>query len=348
MANNNLESVCDTLSRRALLRGLGGLGLLAAFDPMHTAEAVSPDLTGDMQRFVDRCRNKGIPDYNFKVRQRGKENFSIVVYDIERGDTSGVDAGKLVAINQDVVRWAASMNKVYALLAYWHQVHRGRIKATSDYTGPGGYLEQMIRSSINPATNKVIKKAGGPAKVTEIADYYGMNHTTVAYIPGSGRTTANKTTAHDLNIFLNTLYHREFPHSEEMIACMGLPNKDRVYDDTCIPRSLNVDKDKQTEIEWLGIVDKTGTIYGLCGEAALLTIKYKDQQGNTQKKPYTFIATIEDRTIKGSGKGPGYIPWARSRAEIIRSMSEGVYWHLIKDITGVDYKCSKHNGKHLA
>lgn len=335
------------VTRRTFLEGLVGAGVLTALNPFAKAEASDTDLTGAVQRYIDYCRNTGIHGYGLKVRPKGKENFSIVVYDIEKGDVEGVGAGKLVAINEDAIRWSASMNKMFALLSYWHQVDRGRIREESAYTGPSGNLERMIQHSSNAATNKVIRRLGGEQWATKIAHSYGMNDTNVALIPSSGRTTSNLTTAHDLNKFLNGLYHRHFPHSEEMIADLGLPNHDRVFDHTCIPRQLDINGDGNEEIEYFGIVDKTGTMYGLCGNAALLTLTYRNKNGEKRKKPYTVICIIEDKTIKNARGAPGYSAWAKSREEIIRSISEGAYWHMVRDITGREYKCQEHRGKHL-
>lgn len=336
------------ITRREVLHGLAGMVAGASLGVPTLANATDSPLESAVQRYINKCRRTGIPGYGLKVRDRGLENFSVVVYDIEKGDAEGVAAGKLVKINEDTVRWSASMNKIFALLSYWHQVDLGRIPDENAYTGDSGYLERMIQHSNNAATNRVIGKVGGEKKATAIARHYGLDDTQVALIPSSGRTTRNLTTAHDLNIFLNQLYHRKFPHSEEIITYLGLPNHDRVFDHTCIPRQLDVNGDGKEEIEYFGIVDKTGTMYGLCGNAALLTLTYRDKDGDIRKKPYTVIGIIEDKTVKNAKGAPGYTAWAKSRGEIIRSISEGAYWHMVKEITGKDYKCQTHNGKHLA
>lgn len=326
------------MDRRAFMRGMFSLGSASLFP--QTAFAAEIPLEDAIQRYIDGCRDKGIPETDMKMRPQGTENISILIYDIEK-------ATHLVRLNADDLLWAASMNKTYVLLGYYHQVHRGRIKEEKAYTGSGGYLEQMIRWSINDATNQVIAQVGGAAFATKIAQFYGFQKTEIATIPMGGRTTENLTCAEDLDSFFRKLYDKQFPFADEISYFLDLPNKDRVYDNTCIPKRLDVDGDGQCEITAFGIIDKTGSMYGLCGETALLNVRYTDKEGVAREKPYTFTVIIEDKTIKQDTKEEGYHEWLASRTEVIHTISEAAYWRVVQDITGIAYKCTDHNGNHL-
>ena len=230
---------------------------------------------------------------------------SFVVYDISKGK-------KIVSINEDRQMMAASIIKNFVMLAYFHEVKYGRQKHTAVNKG---HLRNMIRWSSNTSTNYFIRLLDGPTRVNRILrnNYpYFKQTRVVEYIPYSGRTYRNMTSARDLSTFFLRLWQGKLPHSEKMKWYFKLKNGDYIYKNTYIPTSV-------------AVYNKTGTVYGLVGDGGVLVLR--DPQGRA--RPYIFIGMIEDRTKTNTrNRWESFYAWKNRRAYILRRLSEQAYKYI--------------------
>jgi beta-lactamase class A len=212
---------------------------------------------------------------------------------------------KLVTINEDVSRQAASMIKPFVALAFLHKTRYG-----SFIYGPKtrSLLQRMIQLSDNGATNAMIDLLGGPRAVDRILtqNYPGIFRETriIEKIPLGGRTYLNQASAHDYSRFLYALWTDQLPYAKELRRLMALPNRDRLYDGVPnIPIGTLV-------------YHKTGTTSRLCGDFGILAPKGRDGK----RYPYTMVAIIEkaNRTRNLSS-------WIGARGSLIRKVSAMVY-----------------------
>lgn len=258
---------------------------------------------------LDSRLEANIEHYIKRIRRRGTltptDRTSFVVYDISKQK-------KVTSINEDQRMMAASIIKNFVMLVYFHQVKHNRLQHTSKNRK---HLRRMIQKSSNSSTNYFIRLLGGPRNVTQIlkTNYSYFDRTKIVeYIPQSGRTYKNTTSAHDLNRFYNQLWLGNLPYSDKMKYYLALPNRDRIYSNTYIPRGV-------------GVYNKTGTVYGLVGDSGVLVIKAP----NGRKKAYAFTALIEDRTrTHVANRSKSFSSWVSERANIIRRVSEGVYEYI--------------------
>ena len=214
----------------------------------------------------------------------------------------------LAAINADTPLQCASMVKPLVALAFFHEAERGRFVYGNKSRDK---MERMIQSSDNDATNWVIDQVGGPAAVQRILTiHYGdllPQTSVVERIPAGGRTYRNLASAADYARFLRALWHRELPHSDELLRLMNLPNGDRIYRDVpAIPPGTHVH-------------DKTGTTARLCGDMGILVAR--DEAGG--RVPYVLVGIIE----KGA-RPASFRTWIGDRGDVIREVSGLVYRRL--------------------
>ena len=291
-ATHDRVRVCWT----ALLVILIGTACFLPIGVAHAANIDSP-LEASIERFIKRYR---------RSRQLAStERTSFVVYDISRQK-------KLVSINEDQPRMAASLIKNFVMLAYFHEVKQGR-KAHTNYNR--AQLRKMIQKSSNPATNYFIRLLGGPRRVQRIlkTNYrYFQQTRIVEYIPAGGRTYRNMTSAHDLNRFYVQLWRGNLPFSEKMKWYLKLPNGDYIFKKTRIPASVKV-------------YNKTGTVYGLVADSGVLV--FRDAKGRA--RPYVFTGMIQDRTkTNRRNRYQSFGAWVTRRANILRRVSEKAYGYL--------------------
>ncbi|MYB95586.1 serine hydrolase [Candidatus Poribacteria bacterium] len=258
---------------------------------------IDSPLEDDFDRYIKSQRRRKI--------LAGTDRTSFVVYDISQNK-------KIVSINEDRQMMAASIIKNFVMLAYFHEVKYGRQKHTAVNKGN---LRAMIRYSSNPSTNYFIRLLGGPAQVNRIlkANYRYFKQTRIVeYIPASGRTYKNMTSARDLSTFFLRLWQGKLPHSEKMKWYFKLKNGDYIYKQTYIPASVEV-------------YNKTGTVYGLVGDGGVLVLR--DPQGRA--RPYIFIGLMEDRTKTNRGnRWQSFYDWKNRRAYILRRLSEQAYKYI--------------------
>jgi len=247
---------------------------------------------------VGRMRRQGL------IRREEKTSWS--VYDFTARQ-------KLVAINEDIPRQAASMIKPFVAQAYFFKLDdsNGKMHYTREVRST---MERMIRRSSNTATNRIMsivsrnEKNRGARDVERVlkANAPGVFRQTriVEKIPANGRTYRNLASAHDYSRFLYALWHDRMPYSYELREMMSLSNRDRIYHGVrSIPRGVKV-------------YDKTGSTACLCGNMGI--IEAPGRGGG--RYPYTFVGIIERPT-----RAKNYGSWITRRSNAIRAVSNLVY-----------------------
>ena len=284
--------------------------------PLQLDLTLDSNLEAHIDQYIKELRFKGI--------LAGTDRTSFVVYDVTKQK-------KVASINEDQTMMAASLIKNFIMLAYFHEVKHKRLEHTNENRR---HLRQMIQKSANTSTNYFIRLLGGPRGVDQILKWnypYFKRTRIVEYIPASGRTYRNMTSAHELNKFYNQLWLGNLPYSNKMKYYLGLPNGDRMHDKTCIPSNVRV-------------YHKTGTVYGLVGDSGILAII--DSQG--KQRTYIFTGMIEDRTkTSNRNRSEAFWSWVQRRSDTLRRVSEAVYEYIYEVHYGGDYNCQRHAGQHL-
>jgi beta-lactamase class A len=253
--------------------------------------------------------NSLIQSMRAQGRIQGSEQTSWSVYDFTKGQ-------KLVALNEDTPRQAASMIKPFIALAFFYTVTREgsplHYSATIRQT-----MEQMIRRSSNVATNTLMhlvsKHNGnrGPQDIERVLKEWapGVFQQTriVEYIPANGRTYRNQASAHDYSRFLYALWNDQLPYAHELRTLMALPNRDRITTGvSTIPAHVKV-------------YDKTGSTSRLCGNMGI--VEGHSRYG--KRCAYTFVGIIE-RTSRTTA----YYKWIKDRGNVMREVSDLVYAYM--------------------
>ena len=283
---------------------------------------------GRLDTTLDSSLEANIDRYIKGLRFRGvlssTDRTGFVVYDVTQQK-------KVVSINEDQTMMAASLIKNFIMLAYFHEVKHKRLEHTAENRRQ---LRLMIQRSANISTNYFIRLLGGPRGVERILkwNYPYFNQTRIVeYIPATGRTYRNTTSARDMNKFYNQLWLGNLPYSNKMKYYLGLPNGDRMHDKTCIPSNVRV-------------YHKTGTVYGLVGDSGVLAII--DSQG--KQRAYIFTGLIEDQTKTSTrNRSEAFWSWVGRRSNTLRRVSEAVYEYIYEVHYGGSFDCRAHAGQHL-
>jgi len=248
------------------------------------------DLEAAVEAYIKDLRRKG------RISKDERTGWS--VYDFTTGE-------KLVTINEEIQFQAASLIKPFIAAAFFH-----RVKKKELIYGPRSrrHMERMIHYSNNPSTNWVMRQVGGPRAVQRILEqnYPGIFRATsiVEYIPAGGKTYRNKASARDYSRFLYALWKGKIVGAREIKRLMSLPGTDRIYTGAeSVPVGTRV-------------LNKTGSTARLCADVGILSVQGPDGK----RYPYTLIGIIEKQ-----GKASNYSAWIRSRAEVIRDVSDIVY-----------------------
>ncbi|MEA3275032.1 MAG: serine hydrolase [Pseudomonadota bacterium] len=292
-------------TRREFLAALASCsaGLLLGTPSFLEAAANRASLQGQVVDLVKRMRSQRLilPD----------EKTSWSVYDF-------TTRKKLVAINEDIPRQAASMIKPFVAQAYFYKVEDsgGKLRYTSDarYT-----MERMIRRSSNTATNRIMSIVSrhennrGARDVERVLkdNAPGIFRQTriVETIPANGRTYRNLASAHDYSRFLFALWNNRLPYAAELRKLMALSNRDRISDGVrSMPSNVKV-------------YDKTGSTARLCGDMGIIEVP--GRRGKSY--PYTFIGIIERPS-----RARNYGSWITRRSNAIRAVSNLVYLDMKK------------------
>ncbi len=220
---------------------------------------------------------------------------------------------KLVSINEDIPRQAASMIKPFVAQAFFYTVEDsgGAVRYTDEVRA---IMERSIRRSSNPATNQLISLVSrhnasrGAADVEQVlkrnAPAIFRDTRIVETIPANGRTYRNLASAADYDRFLTALWDDNLPYAADLREIMALPNRDRI--------ASGVDTIPDT----VRVYDKTGSTAKLCGDMGI--VEAVDFRGRS--RPYTFVGIIQRSTAAKS-----YGAWITRRANAIRSVSDLVY-----------------------
>jgi len=248
------------------------------------------DLEAAVEAYIKGLRHKG--------RISEDERTAWSVYDFTRGE-------KLVTINEETQFQAASLIKPFIAAAFFH-----RVKNKELIYGPKSrrHMKRMIHYSNNPSTNWVMRQVGGPRAVQRILkqNYPGVFRATsiVEYIPPGGKTYRNKASARDYSRFLYALWKGGIVGAREIKRLMSLPGPDRIYTGAkSVPMGTRV-------------LNKTGSTARLCADMGILNVPGLDGK----RYPYTLIGIIEKQD-----RASNYGAWIRSRAEVIRDVSDIVY-----------------------
>ena len=248
------------------------------------------DLETAVEAYIKDLRRKG------RISKDERTGWS--VYDFTTGE-------KLVTINEEIQFQAASLIKPFIAAAFFH-----RVKKKELIYGPRSrrHMERMIHYSNNPSTNWVMRQVGGPRAVQRILEqnYPGIFRATsiVEYIPAGGKTYRNKASARDYSRFLYALWKGKIVGAREIKRLMSLPGSDRIYTGAeSVPVGTRV-------------LNKTGSTARLCADMGILSVQGPDGK----RYSYTLIGIIEKQD-----KASNYTAWIRSRAEVIRDVSDIVY-----------------------
>jgi beta-lactamase class A len=281
----------------AALASCSGALLLGAPSFAQAGHHQSP-LQKQVVDLVGRMRRQGL------IRREEKTSWS--VYDFTTRQ-------KLVAINEDIPRQAASMIKPFVAQAYFYQLNdsSGRMRYTREVRQT---MERMIRRSSNSATNRIMSIVSrnennrGAKDVERVlkANAPGIFRETriVEKIPANGRTYRNLASAHDYSRFLYALWQDRVPYADELREIMSLSNRDRIYHGVrSIPRGVKV-------------YDKTGSTARLCGNMGIIEAPGR----GGRRYPYTFVGIIERPS-----RAKNYGSWITRRSNAIRAVSNLVY-----------------------
>ncbi len=268
--------------------------------PVGAASPVTPALVKGSDGLRDQI-NDAVQALRRSGRIADDERTAWLVYDIAADRT-------LAAINADRPLQAASMIKPLVMLAFFHEVERGRL-----VYGPNSRrrLAAMIQVSSNNATNWVIDQLGGPSAVQQLLEEHYpalLRHTSVVErIASNGRTYANKASAEDYARYLRALWHDQLPQASEQFRLLNLPGRDRLYHGApSIPAGTRV-------------YNKTGSTARLCGDMGILAAKRS--AGGFQ--PWIVVGIIEK-----AQRAANYTRWITSRANVIRQVSDRTYRHM--------------------
>ncbi len=300
LRSKGLEEAAPVLSRDWVFLTDDGPGRVSVAEVI-PAKPAAPAMSAETPRQV-RDLETAVEAYIKRLRREGRigsdERTGWSVYDFTTGQ-------KLVTINEEVQFQAASLIKPFIAAAFFQRVEQGELKY-----GPRSrrHMERMIQRSDNRSTNWVMRQVGGPQAVQRILkrNYPGIFLAThvVEYIPSGGRTYRNKASAHDYSRFLYAIWKEKIPRAREIKRLMSLEGPDRIYTGAeALPPGTRV-------------FNKTGSTARLCADMGILSVQGPDGK----RYPYTLIGIIEKQNKAGN-----YSAWIRSRAEVIRDVSDIVY-----------------------
>lgn len=288
-----------SIDRRRFITTLGGAAASVLLGvPLPSGAAPTSPLQDRLVRLVKQQRARGLI--------RADEQTSWSIYDF-------TSAKKLVSINEEVPRQAASMIKPFVAQAFFYtmQEQGSRLRYTSAVRET---MERMIRNSSNPATTEMMQLISrhngnhGPQDVEYVLKRHApgvfQQTSIVEYIPANGRTYLNLASARDYSRFLWALWHDRMPYAQEVRRLMGLPNHNRITRGVSnIPSTVRV-------------YHKSGSTAMLCGEMGI--IEGRDHRG--RPRPYTFIGIIQKNQ-----RTDYYTTWITNRSNTLRAVSGLVY-----------------------
>lgn len=214
----------------------------------------------------------------------------------------------LADINGTVIRNAASLIKIYVMMAVFEAMARQEILETAEIER---HLYRMIAISDNGATNALINRLGqgdslqGMAFVNALVRKMGFSGTRLKeLIPEGGKTYANQTSAADTTQFFRLLYE------QKLIS----PYYSQKMKDILVKNIHNRIKTPQIKEEGVAVADKTGYVRGLNGDCGIV------YQGNVKNgSDYALSIIIENKNRPSDGG------WGRKKSRVIRQLSNLIY-----------------------
>ena len=290
------------VSRRNALGSL--VGICAGLLTFGISDKASSTEINNNNLIATKALQDQISNYTDSLYRTGKlardEHCSWVAEDLRTGN-------RILDINGDRPRQAASLIKVYLALAFFHEVARGQFTY-----GPKSisHMREMLFASSNSAANWFFEQLGGPARVQELLNnnYKDLlkNTTIVENIPAGGKTYLNKSSANDYSRFLRALWADQLPYSSEMRRFMALRRNSRLTHE-----ALSVPDDTY-------IIGKVGRTARCLGEIGVLVPK--DSQG--ADLPYSIVTIIEkEKRVREME----FDVWTFQRGRIIGEISSIVY-----------------------
>lgn len=229
------------------------------------------------------------------------DEISLQVYDL--------NAKKMLAdINGNVIRNAASLIKVYVLLAVYEAISRQELQETPEIEH---YLYRMIAISDNEATNHLIHVLGkgdalkGIMVINALTRKFGFSGTTLReLIPEGGKTYENRTSVADTTRFYRLLYEQKLispQYSQKMNDILQKNIHDRI-------------KTLQIKQDGVAVADKTGYVRGLNGDCGIVY-----QKGLNSGCDYALSVIIENKSRPSDGA------WGKKKSAVIRYLSDRIY-----------------------
>lgn len=232
------------------------------------------------------------------------DEISLQAYDL--------NAKKMLAdINGNVIRNAASLIKLYVLLAVCDAFSRQELQETPEIER---HLYRMIALSDNGATNYLIRRLGqgdalkGMSTVNALVRKLGFSGTRLReLIPDGGKTYANQTSAADTTLFYRLLY------DQKLIS----PQYSQKMNDILLKNIHDRIKTAQIKQDGVAVADKTGYVRGLNGDCGIVY-----QKSLNSGCDYALSIIIENKSRPSDGA------WGRKKSSVIRYLSDRIYQSL--------------------
>jgi beta-lactamase class A len=233
------------------------------------------------------------------------DQISLQVYDLN-------EKRMLADLNGNVIRNAASLIKLFVMLAVYDSIARQELQETPEIEHQ---LYRMIAVSDNGATNSLIRRLGqgdalqGIVGINTLTRKMGFSGSRLReLIPDGGRTYGNQTSAADATLFFRLLYEQKLvspQYSQKMNDILLKSIHDRI-------------KTQQIRLDGVAVADKTGYVRGLNGDCGIVYLKGLDGGCND----YVLSIIIENMTRPSDGR------WGRRKSAAIRYLSDRIYQKL--------------------
>ena len=229
------------------------------------------------------------------------DEISLQVYDL--------NAKKMLSdINGKVVRNAASLIKLYVLMAVYEAIARQDLQETAEIER---HIYRMIAISDNGSTNALIQLLGqgdaqkGMDSVNALVRSIGFSGTRLKeLIPEGGKTYANQTSAADTTLFYRLLY------DQKLVS----PYYSQKMNDVLLKNIHYRIKTPQINQDGVAVADKTGYVRGLNGDCGIVY-----QKGQQSGCDYALSIIIENKSRPSTGG------WGKKKTAVIRHLSNQIY-----------------------
>ena len=229
------------------------------------------------------------------------DQISLQIYDLN-------EKKMLVDINGKIIRNAASLIKLFVMLAVYDSISRQELQETPDIEH---HLNRMIAVSDNGATNTLILRLGhgdalqGIVGINNLMRKMGFAGSRLReLIPDGGKTYANQTSASDTTLFFRLLYEQKLvspQYSQKMNDILLKNIHDRI-------------RTQQIKQDGVAVADKTGYVRGLNGDCGIVY-----QKSSNGRNDYALSVIIENKDLPSDGG------WGRKKSMAIRYLSDRIY-----------------------